>query len=661
MRLFLFFVLVTLTLIMVKCQPNISNNFIKNIKIGYNLPANHKTYSINTEDIITQGIVFPCQLNNNETNTVENTIKFSFKVDNKNKYYYKIYYQNESYKWDEKHEWSNENFYGSWADTTIGFKEIKGTEVIDSFKIVGNPRFESKYFGAPFDDFFIDDNKIQSVIQAINNSPEWKADVLKKAKQNHYTFDEQATMDALWVLKDNRNKGNVNHPWKRNPRMGKYSALIVVCTKEALKNIPDYIQFIHKKNEKGEFVNPYRYFLHDNPSSNDVSVYLDSCMFSLSLSIKPGDGIFIDKTKLPYKNLNYKDDSLCGSTIEIFKKALFEQFFSHENKNFKLNTIPILVDWEKDEYTPETYIANKNKYLNDTTHRVHSWIRNVECPCKEVFDRKEYIEIFNPENKNIENAAKLNVGVMTRVGFTYGKITAKVKLPHLLNKNHVWNGITNAIWLITQDLSEWNNRRYSQTGYTPKGNPDGERIHTTAYSEIDFEIIKASPYWPNQYYKNSTLKQKSKNYDGKYNDTIIVAATNWDLASQDPPQFYYPIQYIYHGNKEYEAMRWNKKYQAITIRTPALDNELFGKEFYYFQIEWRPNEIIWRIGPSKDNMHEVAYMSEKQTSIPNNQMVMIINQEFHLAEWWPVPVYEQDYIPFLKNRNIGKIYEITIE
>ena len=178
---------------------------------------------------------------------------------------------------------------------------------------------------------------------------------------------------------------------------------------------------------------------------------------------------------------------------------------------------------------------------------------------------------------------------------------------------------------------------------------------------IGFEIIKASPYRTALYYKDHDLKEKSKKYNGKNNDTVIVALTNWDLACHDPKNFDFPIQYLNHGEKRYEAMRWNEQYQALTIRTPALNQELFGGDYYYFQIEWRPKEIIWRRGPSKDKMSEVGYMNEESTNIPNNQMVMIINQEFHLAEWWPTPVFEQDFIPFLKNKNVGKIYEITIE
>ena len=51
---------------------------------------------------------------------------------------------------------------------------------------------------------------------------------------------------------------------------------------------------------------------------------------------------------------------------------------------------------------------------------------------------------------------KENVGVITRHGFIYGKWTVKAKLTELLNKNNMWNGLTNAIWLITMSQSDWN-------------------------------------------------------------------------------------------------------------------------------------------------------------------------------------------------------------
>lgn len=653
-----------MVLLLFSCNSNTQQlkTDIVNPQIAYNLPQKGGVYEVNTETVIENGIVFPDKLLNPKTNQCENSIQFKFEVKDSKKYFYKIYYQNEQYKFLEENPLSAENFYGSWQDT-IGFKEVTSTSVLDSFIIYGNPRFEKKYFGAPIADFFIDNEKIKAMENNILNAPDWKKSVEDKAKKNKFSFEEQLALDATWVLKDNRNKGNINHHWKRNPRMGNYSALLVVCTEDALKNIPAYIQRIDKTNEKGEFVNPYSYFLNGEGKNMDgISIYLDSSICKLSLSIRPGNGVYVDKSKLMNASQHeFKTDSSCGSNPILFKKALFEQYFSYENRDFVLNTIPVISDWTKNEYSAKDYEQNKLKYSNPST-RIHSWIRNVECPCENVKDTKDAVEIWNPPSNSMDKAAKLNVGVITRIGFTYGKITAKVKFPPLLNQSNVWNGITNAVWLITQDLSDWNNRRYSESGYTPKGNPKGDRIHTTPYTEIDFEIIKASPFWPHQYYKkNSDLSKKSEIYNGKNNDSIIVALTNWDLASKDPSTYKFPMQYIEHGAQTYEALRWDELYQALTIRTPSTNNELFNKDYYFYQIEWTPTEIIWRIGPSKDKLKEIGYMNEKNTSIPNNQMLMIINQEFHLAEWWPVPVYEQDYIPFLKNTNLGKIYEITIE
>lgn len=631
---------------------------IEKAEIGFNLLDS--VYNVNTNDIVLNGIKFPNQNIQSDNSKLDRIyFRFTLKPTTSENYYYKIYYQNESYKFNETDSLSYENFYGSWYDST-GFKKITSTEVVDSFYIAGNPRFESRFWGASIDEMYIHPDSIRKIIDYIKIDNDWRKSVEEKARNNSLTFDEQAYMDAIWVLKDRKNKGNQNHQWKRNPRMGKYSALLVVCTESALKQIPEYIQYIFKTNEKGMFVNPYYYFLYGEGSKLEgVSIYLDSSLVQLRLSLAPGNGIFVDRSKVPVYTTLAEND-LCGASYALFRNALFEHFFSHENRNFKLNTIPVLVDWENEPFRLTDYEHYKKLYADPTT-RISSWIRNTTCACANVADRKEYIEIFNPPSESIEKAAKLNVGIKTRVGFTYGKITAKVKFSNMLNKDNIWNGITHAIWLITQDLHDWNRRRYSQSGYTPKGNPHGERSHYTSYSEIDFEIVKASPYWPHQYYKNNTLKNRSKSYNGKLDDTIVVALTNWDLASSDPSKFDFPIQYIRRGNKKYEALRWDELYQALTIRAPVSHKEIFSKEYYYFQIEWKPSEIVWRIGPSKDQLYEIGYMSHENTSIPNNQMVMVINQEYHLSEWWPDPVFEQDFIPFLKNKHVGKIYEITIE
>ena len=57
----------------------------------------------------------------------------------------------------------------------------------------------------------------------------------------------------------------------------------------------------------------------------------------------------------------------------------------------------------------------------------------------------------------------------------------------------------------------------------------------------------------------------------------------------------------------------------------------------------------------------VGYVDDKVTSIPNNQMLLIITQEFHNTKWWIGSPYSQDNTPFPKEDYVGEIYEVTIE
>jgi hypothetical protein len=107
-------------------------------------------------------------------------------------------------------------------------------------------------------------------------------------------------------------------------------------------------------------------------------------------------------------------------------------------------------------------------------------------------------------------------------------------------------------------------------------------------------------------------------------------------------------------------MRWYPNYKALTTRTP-MPNKVFTEKYYYYEIEWRPTEIIWRVGPSPDKMQVMGYMDDKHTAIPNNQMKAIVTQEYHYSEWWPPVVWEQGLIPYHKTAIEGKVYEIVVE
>ena len=88
---------------------------------------------------------------------------------------YKIYYQNESYKFNDTLANANENFYGSWGNGEFIFKPTKllapneEIEIKDSFKIVGNPRDEQIFYGAPPFKFMPTKERMQSIIKYINS------------------------------------------------------------------------------------------------------------------------------------------------------------------------------------------------------------------------------------------------------------------------------------------------------------------------------------------------------------------------------------------------------------------------------------------------------------------------------------------------------------
>jgi hypothetical protein len=54
-------------------------------------------------------------------------------------------------------------------------------------------------------------------------------------------------------------------------------------------------------------------------------------------------------------------------------------------------------------------------------------------------------------------------------------------------------------------------------------------------------------------------------------------------------------------------------------------------------------------------------MNDQSTSIPNNQMTLIVTQEYHNTKWWPGSPFDQENLPFPSKDLIGKIYELVIE
>ena len=207
---------------------------------------------------------------------------------------------------------------------------------------------------------------------------------------------------------------------------------------------------------------------------------------------------------------------------------------------------------------------------------------------------------------------------------------------------------------------KWNNRRICEgDGYYPYYVTEGsQKSPQTHYSEIDFEILKAAEFWPKWDYKDPA---KDRIEPASHKDKIMVTCTNWDMSCTQPENFDVGVHRIAFKEDTFDLHRWHSYQNAVTSKVPELDDELFGGEYYYFQLEWQPTEIIWRIGPEKDNLHVVGYMNNKVTSIPNNQMITVFTQEYHYSHWWPNAPFLQEDIPFPTEDLPGKLFSIEIE
>ena len=639
----------------------------------FNSLSNFKTQNdtlkmeFNLDNAIKNGISLP--------NQEKEFFEISFKIKNNGKkpkpFFYKIIYQNESYKFSELNsdgsynKNADNNFYGSWLNGDNGFHVTKPIpsngnfyEIKDSIRIVGNPRNEQRYFGGKPQNDFISDEEIKILTDKISNTPKWFVKVKTKAKKNNLEVSEQLKKDAKWVIASERSKGDENNRWKRNPRVGNYSFLLVIGFENEINTIPVHYRDITVKDSVSDsYKNPYAYYLDSKKKDNlpNLKVIKSNQVLKATMKLDLSNGVYVNPTKFE-ESADYNDtNSLTGFSDKLFYEAHVEQFIHHINKNFSLNNVPLAYDVVGKNYTQKQYKENSLKFKESELKKQYVDVTNSPGRTVGYDSDKNAISIMNPGFETDSVLKKENVGIKSRHGLTYGKFRAKIQFPKMISEDYVWNGLTCAFWLIYQQ-GKWNSRDICKSGYIPKAKHLVERKSTLEYSEIDIEIVKTSKYWTQSSYGGI------KNYpkDDGLNDSVMVTCSNWDLACSDPLDFNKGVRPKIYGKDTFYLHRWDQYYKALTSKFEYPQELTLGEPFYY-EIEWRPTEIIWRLGPTKENMRIIGYMNNRNTKIPDNQMVMVVTQEFHDVSWWPTAPFDQNKVPFPLKDISGYIYEMEVE
>lgn len=681
-----FLAALVLMVLLIGCQNDPRSLVLKDfVAISNQQPDESGTVHIELDykDAYEEGFVIP-----SPQQSAENGFRFDFRIKNgtgkAQSYLYKLYYRNDSYRFpdfiDENgkrsiHPRSGENFYGSWKEDGGGFRRTqlipsdgKSHGISDYFKIEPNPRREGRFMVRDTIWPVIDPEELGTILSNMRGTPEWVAAIQEKADANGFDLEDQMKKDAEYMINLRSEPIYREEAWKRNPRVGNYSFLLVVTTDsiQAAQPFPQNITDLSSGKVSGnecQFEDPFAWFQFNFPFGPATKLaYLPN---QLKVVAKPpmNKGIYFSEDDF-FGYLKGGTDTSCFKTScnaseELRQQAAFQEFFHHESKDFVMENIPVRTDFNKDEYSKEEYYANQKQYSN--RQRVGIPISSTKCPCTnvEVLPNNKGIAISNPASPS-GKWRKENAGLTTRHGFAYGKFRVKAKLPSLLNPDGVWNGLTNAIWMISQSNLPWNQRAACPgPGFIPKelAGAQAVRKKQVSYSEIDFEIVKTSKSWPYSSYKDKV----SPVDPSLLSDSIVVTCTNWDLACPGTEKKVVGVTPLTVAGVTNEFHRWNHWYQAVTTKVAEPNDELFGQDHYYFEIDWQPEKIIWRIGPEKDQMREIVAMDASMTNVPSNQMLLVITQEYHLSRWWPMAPYQQRDLPVPAEDLIGEILEIEIE
>lgn len=578
---------------------------------------------------------------------------------------YTLFYRNTSYAYPPEHPRSGDNFFGSWSDgPTIRYTEElapgESITITDSLRIQGNPLGDSRYISQSFVNPWAPDEVIGKIERTIKNDSAWYAAIERKAEENNLDVETQLKKDARWMRRIKRVGEERDQGWQRNPRVGRYDFYIVAIPETELTDELRQVMELKTKGADGRYTDPLILTLKE-----ETRQFITGAERPLlaRMEVPLDKGVYVDYSLLESDSIDNSGLSdRCGPSDDLWENAPIEQFIHNIVRDYSLKNVPLSANVVQDPYTIEQFRTNAAKYPKAERAETHVQLTDRPCTSVQYDDEADCLVLRNPGRSSSGRFQKEQVGMSSRAGLTYGRYTAEIGFPKMINEDNVWNGLTCAFWLIYQIEGDHNNRRRTPGGYVlevneaMKGSPRVEDIH---YSEIDIEIVKTDPRWV--YSAADTARNKWIHREAAASNDIAVTFTNWDMADKSVERHVVHSTQLEVGGEEYEFHRWFEDYRAITCKTAQPHSEVFGRDRYFFQIDWRPQEIIWRMGPHPDSLYVFGQMDETMTNIPDNQMKAVVTQEFHYGKWWPSAPFKQDDIPYPENDLVGRVYSLTVD
>ena len=612
-----------------------------------------------------EGIVLP----SDSADESRGYFHFNFDIENdgrEERFFYKLYYRNISYMHADYIDGvfnpkSSENFYGSWSGIDVPkfkltekVRENERVAVSDSIKIMGNPFNEARFFGPDPRSNQFNSADLIKMTDVIRSNPEWLKSVEDKALASNQTLEDQLRFDAIWTLRNTQSKDTTNLRFRNNPRVGLYEFMLVIGRESLIDSIPDYALNHRLANpETGVRSNPF-YFFPEAEKKSNLIVRTSKRYLRTYAILKPDYGLYYDQ--FDFKEAYSGADCLNGETA--FENAHFIQYINTPVLDSSLNNIDQALD-----VTRGMTLDKFNDWSENSERNIGSFVSLADQPCQNAsYDADQNVILIKNPGNSKKPYRKENGGIEGRFGFTFGKFKARIEFPEVLSEENVWNGVTCAFWLKFLSLDEWNTRDKCETGegYVLEkiGQEKALRGPRSTYSEIDIEIVKAAEHWPPLSY--SGYADTVEFDDPSSNHDLIVACTNWDLACKDPSQFGVGVRTIKQKDQTYLTHRWDDWYKALTSKNPRPHSKTVGEPMWY-EIDWKPTCITWRIGETAEVMEKICFMDSSITKIPNNVMNPVVSQEFHYGHWWPTTPFPQGDIPYPQEDIVGKVLEIRVE